>query len=166
MKELGFVVTKEGRIINFGEYNCYAYRDRDNKKHYHNTSFREALKFNIDNLPFIDNVDDFEIISNLQFMAKNNCITLVNGTQGTFEASTPMAIMTLPLNLSISQRKILIEYIDKIDYFDGGLLYIEVVDRDGNVVYKCNTVDELYSECIGVGLPSKKKTNSFVKSYA
>lgn len=164
MKELGFVVTKTGSIIKFGEYNCYAYRDNDNKEHFHNSSFREKAKQDRQTFSFINDVENFEIVHNLNFMAQNNCVSLLNSTQGRFESYVPMAVMTVPKNLSLIQKKTLISMKEKINYFDGGLLYVDVIDSDGQIVSEYNSVSDFYSQYLGINSQTQQESVGCVRA--
>ena len=53
-------------------------------------------------------------------------------------------------------KDVLVDYIDKINYFDDGLLYIDVIDKNGEVLCEYNTVLDFYRDCVGINLPSKE----------
>lgn len=163
MNELGFVITKSGEIIKFGEYNSFLYRDRENSKHYHNTSFREVLKENKEKFDFISDKDNFEIVHSLSFIAENDCVSLLNATQGGFEPSIQIGVMTVPEKPTDVIKKSLLLINNIINYFDDGLLYINVIDHEGNILCEYNSADDFYREYVGADFVIEDENKSYVK---
>lgn len=157
MEELGFVITKDGEVIKFGEYKCYAMRDRKNIEHYHDSAFREVLRKYPNKFDFIEDKQNFEIVHNLELMAKNDCVVLLNATQGNFEASTPTALMAIPKLFSKNQGDSMVSEEETLRYFDGGLPYIDVLDSDGQLITEYNFLDDFYKEVLNHTFISKNQ---------
>lgn len=146
MKELGLVIPEAGDVIKFGEFNYSCYKDTANSKHFHNSSFREVLKENKDKFPFIEYADEFEIVHNLNFMSKNNCVSLLNSSHMMQNDCIPMALMTIPADLSLAQKESLNSIKDTINYF-GDQLFVYVMDKD-QVVSEYNCASDFFSDYV------------------
>ncbi len=144
MKELGFIILENGKIIKFGEYYCTIYRNNQDKKHFHDSAFQEILSKYKKDFPFISDVGSFHVLESLPFLARNHCITVVNASSGSFQVLLPIMVMTTPENISASQKNALISVEKTMNYFDNGLSDIHSFSEDGQEEKSYSTIDDFY----------------------
>lgn len=148
MNELGYIILKDGKLLPFGQYLSSIYRSNSNVDHFHDTAFRKLLMSQKKDFSFISNANRFEIISQLPFMAKNNCVVILNSSQGAFEVTLPVVVMSVPEKLSKEQKKTLINIENTMNYFDNGLSYIDIIDSKGDIVGEYHDMYSFYGECV------------------
>jgi hypothetical protein len=146
MKELGIVILKNGKVFKFGDYCCYIRRDNENPKHFHDSSFLEVLKENKEDFPFITDVDNFRLTGNLIFMAQNNCFIMLNATMGSFAPDTPTLLAVSPNELTPNQKESLIGVEKSFNYFDSGIIHIDIINHEGETVKNYNAIGNFYND--------------------
>lgn len=164
MNNLGIIILKNGKTIKFGDFLCGMYRDCSNPKHFHNESFREKVKENKSDFQFISDIDNFDLTKDLKFVAQNDCVVILNATSGSFEPGIPTLLVVSPSELSNKQKKSMINAEKTFNYFDGGIIYIDVVDSTGDVVRDYISIDEYFKDIVKYNYVSTFDYESFIAS--